>query len=447
MLAHDGCHFYDAFFACSKLGAVFTPLGWRLHPREIARLIGSVAPTILFHDHNVSALIEPLGEPLGELRHRPAMHPCATLDAICDGTGEVPISEEPVTCERLREADIACLLFTGGTTGRPKAARISHRQIVWNTFNTHLSDIHGTDAFLNVFPLFHTGGLFAFSIPILLLGGTVIQTRRFDPDQVLELIESERASMFAGVPTMFQMLTTSPRWAEADLGSLRFCMSGGAPMPVPLIERYQRDKGVVFRQGFGMTEFGPGAFSLSAADAVRKAGSIGKPNFFVDAQVVDQLGTTVPPGEVGELVLRGPSAFSGYFGDPQANDSAFDHDGYFHTGDLARIDDEGYFYIVERLKDMFVSGGENVYPAEIEAALHTHPAVSMCAVVAKAHDKWGEVGVAFVVPAAEVSAEALLAHLENRLARFKIPREIRLVTELPLSGAGKVLKTELKKLV
>jgi fatty-acyl-CoA synthase len=436
MLAHDGVHFYDAFFACGKLGAVFVPLSFRLHAREIAALVGQVTPMLLFYETELLALVEGLER----------MSPTPELMPLTGIEGILSEATPPVTCEGLTERDTACLLFTGGTTGLPKAAQVSHGQIVWNAFNSHLADVRASDVYLNIFPLFHTGGLFAFTLPILILGGTVVQTGRFEPDRVLELIDREQATILAGVPTMFQMLCESSRWAEASLGTLRFCMSGGAPMPVPLIERYQREKGVVFRQGFGMTEFGPSVFSLASDDAVQKAGSIGKPNFFVDARVVDAKNQPVPPGQVGELVLRGPVATTGYHGDAEATRAAFDEHGYFHTGDLARIDDEGYFYIVDRLKDMFVSGGENVYPVEIEAALYQHPAVAMCAVIGVPDPQWGEVGLAFVVLQQddETSADALLEHLRERLARYKVPREIRLVDDLPMSGAGKVLKTALR---
>lgn len=441
MLAHDGVHFFDAFFACGKLGAVFVPFNWRLHPREIEALIRQVTPKLLFHATDLQAIIDHLeSQPLDGIELMPL-------------TGMGGVYSEPappLTCESLTERDTACLLFTGGTTGTPKAAQISHGQIAWNTLNTHLADIHGSDIYINVFPLFHTGGLFTFAIPLLILGGTIIQTTRFDPERVLELIDKEHATILAGVPTMFQMLCASSRWDHARLGALRFCMSGGAPMPVPIIERYARDKGVVFRQGFGMTEFGPGVFSLASEDAIRKAGSIGKPNFFVDARVVDP-GTNQPlaPGLVGELVLRGPSATTGYFRNDEATRAAFDSEGYFHTGDMARVDDEGYFYIVDRLKDMFVSGGENVFPAEIEAALYEHPAIALCAVIGVPDEKWGEAGMAFVVlhQGSAATVQDLLEHLESRLARYKLPREIRVVNALPLSGAGKILKTELRKQV
>jgi fatty-acyl-CoA synthase len=285
-------------------------------------------------------------------------------------------------------------------------------------------------------------------MPILIQGGTVIQTKKFDPVQVLDLIEAERVTILGGVPTIFQMLTAAPNWTKANLSSLRYCMSGGAPMPVPLIRQYQKEKGVVFRQGFGMTEFGPGVFSLASADAERKAGSIGKPNFFVDARVVDPAtNAPLPPGEVGELVLRGPSAMTGYFGNPEASQAAFDAENYLHTGDLAYVDEEGYFFIVDRLKEMFISGGENVYPAEIEAALYKHPAVAMCAVIGVKDEKWGEVGRAFVVRKEnqDVDERTLLTFLREHLAKYKVPKSIVFRESLPLSGAGKILKSELRK--
>ncbi|HET9985901.1 MAG TPA: long-chain fatty acid--CoA ligase [Longimicrobiales bacterium] len=443
VLASDGVAFYDLFFACGKLGAVLVPLNWRLHPLEVEAQVRLVEPAVLLHD---GPLVAATVAHLAGLRDAPRIETLGSGGAYAAGlaAGARP---EPITCESLTERDAACLLFTGGTTGRPKAAEVSHGQIVWNTLNTRLGDVRESDVFLNIFPLFHAGGLFAFSVPLLILGGRVVQLPRFTPADVLRQIGEERVTIFGGVPTVFQMLADAPEWAAADLSSLRFCMSGGAPMPVPLIRRYQQEKGVVFRQGFGMTEFGPGVFSLAATDAERKAGSIGKPNFFVDARVVDpETNRPLPPGEVGELVLRGPSAMSGYFRDPEATARVFDAEGYLHTGDLARVDDEGYFSIVDRLKDMYISGGENVYPAEVEGVLYRHPAVAMCAVVGVPDERWGEVGRAFVVLRVGASAtEAeLIDHARSHLARYKLPRSVVFLDRLPVSGAGKILKRELR---
>jgi fatty-acyl-CoA synthase len=441
-LGYDGLAVYDLFFACSKMGAIFVPLNWRLHPREIEGLLARTTPTVLIHDDQ-----EPMAGAAAHLAGTAGMpEPVPLGEAVAgwEGSPDEPVAEESVTTETT-----VCLLFTGGTTGEPKAAEISHRHVVWNTFNALLADVLPTDTYLNIFPLFHSGGLFAFTVPLLILGGTVVQPRSFEPDRTLRLIEREGVTVFAGVPTVFQMMASAPAWPDADLSGLRYCLSGGAPMPVPLIERYGAEKGVVFRQGFGMTEFGPDVFSLSSHDAVRKAGSIGKPNFFVDAKVVDpDTGTERPPGDVGELLLRGPGSMSGYFGDPEATEAAFEPGGWFHTGDLARFDDEGYCFIVDRLKDMYVSGGENVFPAEVEAALYRLDGVAMCAVVGVPDERWGEAGAAFVVPEAGaiLDADRILRHLRGRLAGYKVPRSVHLVDELPVSGAGKILKTHLKEM-
>src|SRR5690606_29184999 len=240
-------------------------------------------------------------------------------------------------------------------------------------------------------------------------------------------------------------MTRAPNWASADLSSLRFCTSGGAPLPVKLVEQFQREKGVQFKQGFGMTEFGPGVFALAQEDAIRKAGSIGRPNFVVDARIVDERNNPVRPGEVGELVLRGPSMCSGYFNDAAASMAAVDPEGWFHTGDLAMADEQQYYTIVDRKKDMFISGGENIYPAEIEHVIYKLPAVEMCAVIGVPDEKWGEVGKAFVVvrPGESLTEAALIDHMQHHLAGYKVPRHVAFVDALPISAAGKILKREL----
>ena len=319
--------------------------------------------------------------------------------------------------------------------------------IAWNTLNTVIHDVTHNDVYLNVFPMFHTGGLFVYTLPQVIFGGTTIFIRQFDAAQVLSILEAEHVTIFAAVPTMYQMLTTAPNWFSADLSALRFCTSGGAPLPVPLVEKYTHEKGIRFKQGFGMTEFGPGIFALAPEDAILKAGSIGRPNFFVDARIMDDAGGFLGPDEEGELVLKGPSYCSGYFNNPEASAEAVDERGYFHTGDLARFDSEGYFYIVDRKKDMFISGGENVYPAEIEKVLYQHPAVHMCAVIGLPDPKWGEIGKACVVlkPGEAATQEELLNFMTERLARYKVPRSVSFLDALPISAAGKILKRELKK--
>jgi fatty-acyl-CoA synthase len=450
ILARDGVEHLDCFFACAKLGAIHTALNWRLHWRELEGIVENTTPKVLIYSGDfvdgIAQLEAEIRDSSFAIRHY--LH--------IEGYGipgsriyESTISASPdtlVTHEALDKEDIAALIFTGGTTGLAKAAQVSHRMIAWNTLNTVIHDVTHDDVYLNVFPMFHTGGMFVYTLPQVIFGGTTILLRQFDAARVLELIERERVTIFAAVPTMYQMMTQAPNWETSDLSSLRFCTSGGAPLPVPLVEKYTAEKGIRFKQGFGMTEFGPGIFALAPEDAIRKAGSIGRPNFFVDARIVDDDNNPLGPGEVGELVLKGPSYCSGYFGNPEATAEAVDDEGWFHTGDLAQHDAEWYFYIVDRKKDMFISGGENVYPAEIEAVLYKHPAVHMCAVIGVPDAKWGEVGKACVVlkPGSQATGEELIAFMQQHLARFKVPRTVELMDELPISSAGKILKRELQ---
>jgi fatty-acyl-CoA synthase len=451
ILARDGVEHLDSFFACGKLGAIHTALNWRLHWRETARLLQNTAPRVLIYSGDFKADVAEIRRHMDERETGP-IHFLHIEDPGVEGS--LPFestlqssSSHAVQDETVEAEDIAALIFTGGTSGMPKAAQVSHRMIAWNTLNTVIHDVTHNDIYLNVFPMFHTGGLFVYTLPQVIFGGTTLLVRQFEPALVLDLIEREGVTIFAGVPTMYQMLTQAENWAEADLSSLRFCTSGGAPLPVPLVEKYTDEKGIRFKQGFGMTEFGPGIFALAPEDAIRKAGSIGRPNYFVDARIVDDEGNELGPEQIGELVLKGPSFSSGYYNDPLATEQVVDSEGWFHTGDLAKYDQDWCFYIVDRKKDMFISGGENVYPVEIEVALYEHPSVHMCAVIGVPDSKWGETGVACVVlrPGEEVTEGELLVFLKDRLADFKVPKRVVFMDSLPISGAGKILKLELKE--
>ena len=450
ILARDGIEHLDLFYACGKQGAIHTALNWRLHWRELVGLIEQTEPKVLLYSDDFRQTVAEVEGAIRDTAHAidhyvhiegggiaGSLHYQSILDAS---------PETPVTCESLEKDDIACLLFTGGTTGLPKGAMISHRQICWNVLNTVTHDVTHNDIYLCVFPLFHTGGLFTYMSSQVVFGNTSILVRQFVPEQVLELLERERVTIFAAVPTMYQMMTQAPNWETADLSSLRFCTSGGAPLPVPLVNRYGSEKGIRFKQGFGMTEYGPGLFALPAEDAIRKAGSIGRPNFFVDVRVVDGDNNPLGANEVGELVLKGPSGCSGYWNNPEATAAAYDAEGWFRTGDLVYHDEDWYFYVVDRKKDMFISGGENVYPAEIEAVIYQHPAVHMCAVIGVPDPKWGEVGLACVVlkPGTSPTKEELIAFMQDHLARYKVPKSVEFLSELPISAAGKILKRELQ---
>lgn len=451
ILARDGVEHLDCFFACAKIGAIHTALNWRLHWRELAYLIEMTTPDVLIYsddfkdnaafleaemrgtDHAITHYLHIEGEGIEGSLH---------FETILQNS-----TPDPVLCESLDKEDTACLLFTGGTTGLPKAAMISHRMICWNAFNTVIHDLHHDDTYLCVFPLFHAGGLFAYVSSQVIFGNTTILTRQFDPEQVLRLIEREKVTVFAGVPTMYQVMMQSPGFEKADMSSLRFCTSGGAPLPVPVIEHYIEKKGIRFKQGFGMTEFGPGLFALAPEDAVRKAGSIGRPNFFVDVRVVEAGSKPLGPHQVGELVLKGPSMCSGYYNNPEATAAVVDEEGWFHTGDLIYYDEEWYFFVVDRKKDMFISGGENIYPTEIENVLYRHPSVHMCAVIGIPDEKWGEVGVACVVLKANMLAreDEILDFLQNNLARYKVPKYVKFMDALPISSMGKILKRDLRQ--
>lgn len=450
ILARDGIEHLDCFYACAKLGAIHTALNWRLHWRENLGLIEQTQPQVLIYSDDFKAAVTEIAN---ATRNTPyGIHHYLHIegDGIAGSQHFETILQAspatPVTCESLEAEDIACLLFTGGTTGLPKGAMISHRMICWNVLNTVIHDLHHDDIYLNVYPLFHAGGLFAYLSSQVVFGNTTILVRQFEPALILDLIAREKVTVFAGVPTMYQMMLQAPNYKTADLSSLRFCTCGGAPLPVPVIQQYMKDKGIRFKQGFGMTEFGPGLFALAPEDAERKAGSIGRPNFFVDVRVVDDNNQPLGPNQVGELVLKGPSRCSGYWNNPEASRAMLDDEGWFHTGDLVRYDDEWYFYVVDRKKDMFISGGENVYPVEIENVLYKHPAVQMCAVIGVPDEKWGEVGKACVVlkPGMTATEEELIAFMQQHLAHYKVPKSVVFLEALPMSGMGKILKRELR---
>jgi fatty-acyl-CoA synthase len=451
ILARDGIEHLDCLYACSKLGAIHAAFNWRLHWRELVYLVEQTTPKVLIYSDDFIETVKEVEQATQGTESQIKYYLHLDGDGIEGGIAfEQAFKNQPdtpVTCEELEAEDTACLLFTGGTTGLPKGAQISHRQICWNVLNTVIHDIRHDDTYLCVFPLFHTGGLFTYISSQIMFGNTTILVRQFDPEQVLELIEREKVTVFAGVPTMYQFLTQAENWETADLSSLRFCTSGGAPLPVPLVEKYTSEKGIRFKQGFGMTEYGPGLFALPPEDAIRKAGSIGRPNFFVDVRVVDEDNQPLGPNTPGELVLKGPSGSSGYWKNPKASAEVLDEEGWFHTGDIVEYDEEWYFYVRDRKKDMFISGGENVYPVEIENVLYTHPAVQMCAVIGLPDERWGEVGKACVVlkPGQSATEQELIEHMRANLAGYKVPKSVTLMDALPLSGMGKILKRELRQ--
>jgi len=435
----------EAFFAAAKLTAVLAPLNYRLTASELAYILGDCQPKLLLYEKAFADVVRELCR-RGVVRHALAFDDEAA--GVCYEQALADASSTRIEVEAFDPEMPALIIYTSGTTGHPKGAVLSHRMLAWNSINTNLSwDIVSTDITTVHAPLFHTGGFNVLTLPLLHIGASVCVLPTFDATRVLEVIERHRCTIFFGVPTMFQMMLEAPRFATTDFSSVRYFISGGAPCPVPLIEAYQR-RGVSFVQGYGLTEVGPNCFKLGLEDAVRKAGSIGFPMMHSAARIIDSGGGDVASNEVGELLLRGGHVCSGYWRNDEATAAAL-RDGWFHTGDLARRDEEGYYYIAGRAKDMIISGGENIYPAEVEAVLHAHPAVAAAALVGLPDAKWGEVPIAVIIKrdAATVTPAEIIEFCATRLARYKLPKQILFVEEFPLSASGKVLKRTLKESV
>jgi fatty-acyl-CoA synthase len=396
-------------FACAKLGLILLPLSWRLTAPELAYQLDDAEPSLFLVEDEYLDLAEATGK-----RHERFTTP---------QTGLVPV-DEVVTPD-----DGLLLIYTSGTTGKPKGALLTHANCFWtNVGFDATTGVHGDDVVLQVLPQFHVGGWNVQALLAWLKGATVVLERQFDAERCLRLIEEKRVTTMMGVPPIYLFMAQHPRFAEADLSSLERAVVGGAPMPEALLETWAA-RGTAIVQGYGLTEAAPNVLCLPPEDAVRKTGYAGKPYPFVDVRL----------SEESELQVKGPNVFAGYWRNPDATRAAFTEDGWLRTGDVAEADDEGYYRIKGRLKDMYISGGENVYPAEVEAVLHEHPQVQDAAVVGVPHDRWGECGVAFVV-ADGATEDDLLAWCGERLAKFKVPSAVRFVDEIPRNSLGKIQK-------
>ncbi len=402
------------FFACARLGLILAPLSWRLSAPELAYQLEDSEPALFLAEPEYAELAEATGHSFGPL----------TIPTV-DGTPE----------DVAQDDDPLLLVYTSGTTGKPKGALLTHANCFWTNVGFDVATgISGDDVVLQVLPQFHCGGWNVQALLSWWKGARVVLERTFEPDRCLELIESKRITTTMGVPANYLFMSQSPRFATADLSSLRRAVVGGASMPVALLETW-RERGVEIVQGYGLTEAAPNVLCLPPEDAVRKAGYAGKPYPQVEVSLSDE----------NELLVRGPNVFAGYWRNPEATEETM-VDGWLRTGDLAERDDEGFYRISGRLKEMYISGGENVYPAEVEDALLSLDGIADAAVLGVPDERWGEVGAAFVVlePGATLSAEDVLEACRTRLARFKVPASVRFLDELPRSGMNKVLKDELR---
>ena len=444
VLSHNDSDVFEVQFACQRLGAIFLPINWRLATPEIEFICGDAEPRAFLYGVEFEAAAAQVARTCA-VEHAAALANGGSSEYEAGIAGASGTLADPGN----GLGDTLTIMYTSGTTGRPKGARNTYRMALYNTLNSVVAcDVGPRTRNLVFLPTFHTGGLNVYANPVFHTGGTNLVMRTFDPGHFLRILSDRGAALThaLGVPTNFLMTAEEPGFADADLDHLVLLGVGGAPAPLALLERYA-EKGVPLQQLWGMTETGPLGLVLGADQALAKAGSSGLPVMYSELEIVDDKGRPLGPEATGELMIRGPNVTPGYWNRPEANREAFTEDGWFHTGDAARTDEDGYFYIVDRWKDMFISGGENVYPVEVENAIYELDGVLENAVVGVPNMKWGEVGRAYVVlkDGSNLDGGAILEHCRDRIARYKVPKEVRLVDELPHNATGKILKHELPR--
>lgn len=447
VLAENNTNFFEVEFACWKLGAIFVPLNWRLALAELEYIAGDCEPKVIIFDDTLADNARSVAETAG-ITH--------LVSWGNDTDGSAPYEDLITAASALAEADNAptthddpiTVMYTSGTTGRPKGAIITHGMTFWNSVNCVEFFSLGVDMVnLAFLPLFHTGGLNVFANPSFHFGGTTLVMDAFDPSAALDLLTSADAGIThtIGVPANWLFMSQVPAFADASFPTLVAPAVGGSPTPEPLIEAWAA-KGLPLQQAFGMTETSPLVLSLKPEDAAVRIGSAGLPALHTEVKIVDEQGNPTPQGETGELWVRGPNITPGYWNSPEATADSFT-DGWLHTGDAARMDTDGFYYIVDRWKDMYISGGENVYPAEVENTIYQLTEVGEVAVIGVDDPKWVEVGRAIVVlkPGAELTESAVINHCRQNLARFKVPQSVVFVDEIPHNATGKILKRELRE--
>jgi fatty-acyl-CoA synthase len=444
VLAKNGNEYFEAQFACGRVGAIAVLLNWRLTVPELEYICNDSSPRFMLYDVSLADMAT-------ELQSRCGITDLLLIDQASEANPyEAALAQHdgtPVNRQELNHDDAWMIMYTSGTTGHPKGAIITHGMTFWNCVNLGIPALITTDTVqLVVLPLFHTGGLNCYSNPVLHAGGTVVIAPTFDPGEALRVIGDPAYGIthFFAVPAPYQFMMQHPDFETTDLSRLRIAGVGGAPCALAILETWA-SRGVEIVQGYGMTETSPGCTMLDAADAMRKIGSAGKPLLHTAVRIVTETGGDVGPGKVGELWTKGPNITPGYWNKPEATASSF-HDGWLKTGDAARLDDEGFIFIVDRWKDMYISGGENVYPAEIENVLFQLPQVADAAVIGVPSDKWGETGLAVLVlkPGQTIDKATVVQHCVARLAKFKVPSDIAVIDVLPRNATGKVLKRELR---
>jgi len=435
--ASNRSEYLDLFWAAPKIGAILQNLNWRLTVFELEGIIESGAPTVLIYSEDWRSQVEELKPSITSVEHVVAMTNPGKGER--DFAERESMSSELFSTPQLSLDDPWGIYYTGGTTGLPKGAVLTHGNMTWNSINTIVSwGINGQHKAALQLPFFHIGGPNIFMVPLVHAGGTTILCSGFDADETFDLVENAGITHYVAVPTMFQLLQDHPRWEDADFSQLELVISGGAPCPLPVMQKFW-DRGVDFKMGYGLTEASGNNFWLPPELVQKKIGSVGYPIFHIDMKIINDDGSRCESGEPGELLIRGPHIVAGYWKNPVASAETI-RDGWLHTGDVAVCDGDGCYSILGRSKEMFISGGENVYPAEIESVLQAHPLVKEAAVVGVPHQTWGEVGRAFLVVEDGYEEEDLKTFLAERLARYKLPRSIIVLDALPLTAIGKLDK-------
>ena len=436
VLCRNRVEFFELLFACGKLGAILVPLNWRMPTGELAPLVADAAPKFLFFGDEDAGVARELGDDstvaVG-LDDGSSSGYAASRDAAVPHAGR----------EFWRGEDTWYLIYTSGTTGKPKAVIQTPAMALANYVNIRQAmSIGGDDVCLNYLPLFHTAGVNLVTLPTLIEGGEVLVMPGFDVDAAVRLLADGALDTFFAVPAVYQQISLHPEFPDLDLGRVRNWGCGGAPMPDLLIEAYL-ERGARVCNGMGMTETGPTVFIMDPGNVDRKIGSVGKPQVLARVRLVGADGMDVEQGEEGELWFAGPGITPGYWGNPEATRETFVDDTWLRSGDIGRQDADGYYYIAGRIKEMFISGGENVYPAEVENVLAAHPDILEAAVVAVTDDKWGEVGCAYLLaqPGHTIPVPAdVKAYCRDRLAPYKVPRQFVTVQDFPRTAAGKIQK-------
>jgi fatty-acyl-CoA synthase len=430
VLSHNSVDYVALFFAAGRVGAVIVPLSTRATAHELEQIAADCEMKLCIRS--------------GDFEEVALSVPVASFETMSESFAAAADEFSAAPHVPFDPEATYCLLYTSGTTGRAKGVMIPRRQLYWNGYNTAICwDLRADDVTPVFTPIYHAGGLTALMLPVFCAGGAAILHKSFNVSEVWKTIVEEKCTVVLGVPTIWKLLMEAPEFETADLTSVRWFISGGAPLPHYILDAYQK-RGVTLKQGYGMTEVGVNCFTMTPQESYRKPGSIGRPLMFTAVRVVRGDGFDAEVGEVGEMWIRGPHLSLGYWNNPQATSESYLAGGWFRTGDLARVDEEGFFYIAGRSKDMFISGGVNVYPAEIEAALVAHPGVADAAVIAAADETWGEVGIAFVV-ATNLSATELDRYLTTRISKYKVPKRFIFVDSLPRTPYGKVVKEELRQ--